>query len=49
MGCFYSTETIDFDTIQPRVLHIRAGAASYSGTTERGHCQVSGRKDDAVD
>ena len=40
MGCLWSKETIDFDFIQPIVLRIRAGLASYSGTTERGQCQV---------
>ncbi len=40
MGCFYSTEIIDFDTIQPLVLRIKGGLASYSGTTERGRFQV---------
>ena len=40
MGCFQSTESIDFDTIQPAVLRARPGTAQYSGTTERGRCQV---------
>ncbi len=40
MGCFYSREIIDFDTIQPLVLRIKGGLATYSGTTERGRCQV---------
>ena len=40
MGCFQSTEAIDFDTIQPAVLRTRQGTATYSGTTERGRCQV---------
>lgn len=41
MGCFQSTESIDFDTIQPAVLRTAGGTATYSGTTERGKCQVS--------
>jgi hypothetical protein len=40
MGCFYSKEIIDFDTIQPLVLRIKGDLASYSGTTERGQFQV---------
>ena len=40
MGCFQSSEAIDFDTIQPAVLRTRGGLATYSGTTERGRCQV---------
>jgi hypothetical protein len=40
MGCFQSTEAIDFDTIQPAVLQTRGGTATYSGTTGRGRCQV---------
>jgi hypothetical protein len=41
MGCFQSTGNIDFDTIQPAVLKTRGDSARYSGTTERGRCQVS--------
>jgi hypothetical protein len=41
MGCFQSTGNIDFDTIQPAVLQTRGGSVIYSGTTERGRCQVS--------
>lgn len=40
MGCFQSSESIDFDTIQPTVLRNRGGIGLYSGTTERGRCQV---------
>jgi hypothetical protein len=40
MGCFQSSESIDFETIQPAVLRSRGGLATYSGTTERGRCQV---------
>ncbi len=40
MGCFYSREIIDFTTIQPLVLKITGGLATYSGTTERGAFQV---------
>jgi hypothetical protein len=40
MGCFQSSEAIDFDTIQPAVLRTRGGSATYSGSTERGRCQV---------
>jgi hypothetical protein len=40
MGCCYSTEIIDFDVIQPLVLRIHAGLATYSGTNERGRFQV---------
>lgn len=40
MGCLWSNERIDFNFIQPVVLRIKAGLASYSGTTERGQCQV---------
>lgn len=40
MGCLQSSEAIDFDTIQPVVLRIRGGIATYSGTTGRGRCQV---------
>lgn len=41
MGCFQSSESIDFDTIQPTVLRNHGGISTYSGTTERGRCQVS--------
>ncbi len=40
MGCFQSSEAIDFDTIQPTVLRSRGGAAVYSGSTGHGRCQV---------
>ncbi len=40
MGCFQSSESIDFDTIQPAVLRSRGGLSTYSGSTERGRCQV---------
>ena len=40
MGCFQSTEAMDFDVIQPLVLRSHGGIAIYSGTTERGRCQV---------
>ncbi|CAF2841469.1 unnamed protein product [Rotaria sp. Silwood2] len=42
MGCFQSTEALDFDTIQPVVLRATGGIATYSGTTERGRCQTLG-------
>ena len=40
MGCFQSSEAIDFDTIQPAVLRTRGGTAVYSGNTGHGRCQV---------
>jgi hypothetical protein len=40
MGCFQSTGSIDFDSIQSTILRSRGGEATYSGTTERGQCQV---------
>lgn len=46
MGCFWSREMIDFDFIQPSVLRIKGGLASYSGTTERGRCQVCSKSFD---
>lgn len=41
MGCCFSRDIIDFDTIQPIVLRIKGGLATYSGTTERGRFQVN--------
>ena len=40
MGCLYSREIIDFNSIQPTVLRIKGGLANFSGTTERGRFQV---------
>ncbi len=40
MGCLQSSESIDFDTIQPNVLRTRGGLAIYSGNTGRGRLQV---------
>ncbi|UJR31765.1 hypothetical protein I4U23_019243 [Adineta vaga] len=48
MGCFQSTESVDFDTIEPVALRTRGGTATYSGSTERGRCQTLGNAEMAL-
>ncbi len=40
MGCRFSREIIDFDTILPLGLRIQGGLAKYSGTTQQGRYQA---------